>query len=173
MKILILRRFTAFCLDYLIIAAYALFLFGVTKVLNSKELDLTPISGQLLGFISLTLPMFFYFYLREKSKSRATIGKKIMNISICSQSEGAKPKILLRNILKFLPWEIAHTGVHWIVFYSKYENDVPIWVWILLIIPQVIMVVYLVSIITSKGESGIYDKIANSKIKVTSVQQRI
>jgi len=86
MKNLIFRRLAAFSLDYLIIAAYALLLFGSSKVLNLKEMALTPISGQLLGFFSLTLPVFFYFFLTEKSKSRATIGKRVMNISITSKT---------------------------------------------------------------------------------------
>ena len=164
MKNLIFRRLAAFSLDYLIIAAYALLLFGSSKVLNLKEMALTPISGQLLGFFSLTLPVFFYFFLTEKSKSRATIGKRVMNISITSKTEKTKPKILYRNILKFFPWEVAHIGVHWIVFFSKSENDEPIWVWFLLILPQIIMIAYLLSIIISKGESGIYDNISNTKI---------
>ena len=173
MEKLIFRRLIAYCLDYIIIVMYALLLFGLTIILNLKELALTPISRQFLGFISLTLPVFLYFYLSEKGSHRATIGKRMMNISVFYESDSTKPRILQRNILKFLPWEIAHTGVHWIVFYSKYKNDVPVWVWILLILPQIIIVIYLVSIVVSKGESSIYDKIANSKIKVTSVQQRI
>ena len=173
MEKLIFRRLIAYCLDYIIIVMYALLLFGLTIILNLKELALTPISRQFLGFISLTLPVFLYFYLSEKGSHRATIGKRMMNISVFYESDSTKPRILQRNILKFLPWEIAHTGVHWIVFYSKYKNDVPVWVWILLILPQITIVIYLVSIVVSKGESSIYDKIANSKIKVTSVQQRI
>ena len=173
MEKLIFRRLIAYCFDYIIIVVYALLLFGLTIILNLKDLALTPISRQFLGFISLTLPVFLYFYLSEKGSHRATIGKRMMNISVFYESDSAKPRILQRNILKFLPWEIAHTGVHWIVFYSKYKNDVPVWVWILLILPQIIIVIYLVSIVVSKGESSIYDKIANSKIKVTSVQQRI
>ena len=173
MKKLIFRRLIAYGLDYIIVVAYALFLFGVTVLLNVNELALTPVSGQFLGFISLTLPVFLYFFLSERGSRSATIGKRIMNISVCSQSDNGNPRIFQRNILKFLPWEIAHTGVHWIVFYSKYENDVPIWVWTLLILPQIIMVIYLFSIIASKGESSIYDKIANSRIKKTSVQQKI
>ena len=119
----------------------------------------------MLGFISLTLPVFLYFFLSEKTKG-ASFGKRIMNLSVYSRSKGAKPRILLRNILKFLPWEIAHSGVHWIVFYSKYENHMPIWVWTLLIFPQIIMVAYLVSIFFSQGEDTIYDRISNTRIKI-------
>ena len=165
MRHLIYIRLVAFGIDYIIIAAYALLLFGITKILNLKELVLTPVNGQLLGFISLTLPVFLYFFLTEKGKSRATIGKRIMNISITAKTDKTKPKILLRNILKFSPWEVAHIGVHWIVFYSISDNNVPIWVWFLLILPQIIVMAYLLGVIISKGESGIYDSISNTKIK--------
>jgi len=167
MESLIFRRLIACSLDYMIIVLYAILLYQMSIILNLKELEMTPISGQLIGFLSLTLPVFLYFYLSEKGRRRATIGKRIMNISVCPKSDIIKPRILKRNILKFLPWEIAHTGVHWIVFYTKHENDVPFWVWILLILPQIIMVIYLFSIIISKGKSSIYDRIAFSKIKLT------
>jgi uncharacterized RDD family membrane protein YckC len=167
MNKLIFRRLAAFVLDYLIIAAYALLVFGLMRILGLADLNLTPISRQLLGLIALTLPVFLYFYLMEKSGSRATLGKKAMGISICSISENIEPKILLRNILKFLPWEIAHAGVHWVVYYSYSENDVPLWVWLLLIIPQIIMITYLLSIILSRGETSLYDRMANTKLKLS------
>ncbi len=167
MEKLVFRRFAAFCIDYIIIAVFMLLLFWISQILNLKDLILTPISGQFLSFFSLTLPVFLYFFLSEKSKNRATIGKKIMNISICSYSSNKKLRIFQRNILKFLPWEIAHTGVHWIVFYSKHENNTPLWVLFLLILPQIILMFYVFTIITSRGESSIYDQIANSKIKTT------
>ena len=166
MKKLVFRRLAAYSIDYIIIATYALLIFGITTIMNSKELSFKPFSGQLVGFFSLTLPVFFYFFLMEKGRNRATIGKRIMSLCVSSKTEDAEPRILLRNILKFLPWEIAHTGVHWIVFYSKSQKDVPIWVWFVLTLPQVIIIVYLVSIIMSKGESGIYDSISNTKIKI-------
>lgn len=167
MKKLIFRRLIAFGLDYIIIVLYALLLFGMTMILNSSELALTPISGQLLGFFSLTLAVFLYFFFSEKGRHNATLGKRIMNISVTAQSKNKQARILHRNILKFLPWEIAHTGVHWMVFYSNDQIDVPIWVWMLLIFPQIVMVTYFISIVTSKGESSIYDKISNTKIEMT------
>jgi len=166
MSKLIFRRIVAFCLDYLIIVAYALLLFGTTKVLNLEKMVSTPISGQILGFASLTLPVFLYFFLTEKSESRATIGKRVMNISIRSKIEKTKTRILLRNILKFLPWEIAHTGVHYIVFFSNTKNTIPVWIWILLMLPQLITIAYFFSIIISKGESSIYDSLSNTKVKI-------
>jgi len=89
-----------------------------------------------------------------------------MNIFVGNDKENIEQRILTRNILKFLPWEIAHTGVHWIVYYSKLEMNTPIWIWTTLILPQIIIVGYLISIVIYKGESSFYDKISNTKIKI-------
>lgn len=170
MKKLVIRRLVAYMIDYIIIAIYAVILFGIATIFNLKKIPLTPISAQLLGFVSLTLPVFFYFFLSEQSKTRATIGKKILNISVRSGSQNSRVHILIRNILKLLPWEIAHTGVHWIVFYSESDQNPPVWIWVTLIVPQVIIVIYLISIIISGGESSIYDKVSNTKIGMNRQQ---
>ncbi|SHI77004.1 RDD family protein [Aquimarina spongiae] len=166
MKKIVIRRLVAYMIDYIIIAIYAILLFGIATIFNFKKIPLTPISAQLVGFISLTLPVFFYFFLSEQSKTRATVGKRILNISVRSDSQNSKPHVLTRNILKLLPWEIAHTGVHWIVFYSKSDQNPPVWVWITLILPQVIIVIYLISIVISGGKSSLYDKVSNTKIEM-------
>ena len=100
----------------------------------------------------------------EKSSWRATLGKRFMNISIYTSPKRNSQAVLLRNILKFLPWEIAHCGVHWIVYYSTIGIRPPIWVWMVLILPQVIALAYVISVFLYKGESSIYDKIANTSI---------
>jgi len=166
-KKLIFRRFVAFCIDYVIIGAYIILLFSVSQILELDDMISTPINGQLLGFFSLTLPVFLYFFLSENGRSKATYGKRIMNISICSNSEKTNPKIFQRNILKFLPWELAHTGVHWIIFYSIYENYIPLWVWFLLITPQLIVIFYIFTIFISKGERSVYDDLSNSKVRIS------
>jgi len=73
-------------------------------------------------------------------------------------------RIFFRNILKFLPWEIAHLGVHWMIYYSGIERAAPIWLWIALILPQIIVLGYFLSIVWYKGESSFYDKIANTRV---------
>lgn len=158
------RRILAFGLDYLLILFYAIVLFGLTSFFDVGELS--TLEGQLLGFLTLTLPVFLYFYLMENSSRAATIGKRVMNISVHSDSEKSSQKVFIRNVLKFLPWEVAHIGVHWIVYYSTLDQSPPAWVWIALILPQVVIFGYLVSIVLYKGEYSIYDKLANTRIEL-------
>lgn len=150
MKSLLIKRGVAFGIDYLIIAIYIALLIGITSLIKPENIN--PIKGQFIGFITLTLPVFLYFYLTERSTYKGTIGKRIMNISVIINQEGSNRPILVKNILKFLPWEIAHIGVQWIVYYSKMEVDPPNWVWAALILPQIIVIGYIISLVVYKGE---------------------
>ncbi|MDT7832818.1 RDD family protein [Flavobacteriaceae bacterium S356] len=168
MNSLFIRRVLAFSIDYMIIIIYAVLLFLVSTLLtNNFDVNLnfeSPFKNQILGFFSLTLPIFLYFYLSEKSSHNATIGKEVMRLKVIPSNGN----IFLRNFLKFLPWEIAHMGVYQVVFYDQQQLDMPIWVWGLLIVPQAIVLGYILSVLRLKGVSSIYDKISNTRIKLSS-----
>lgn len=163
MKRILLRRLFAYSIDYIMILLYAAILILISLMIQmavgSSLSDLTPVKGQIIGFLTLTVPVFLYFFLSEGGSKRATIGKMINKIQVNSfnKSEITTNQVFTRNFLKLLPWEIAHTGVHWLVYFLRSSREIPSWVYLLLIIPQVIVVGYLASIIASKGESSFYD----------------
>lgn len=159
---LIQKRSLAGFIDYCIIISYAGILFLLVTTFRPIENMLrtsNPIIAQLIGFFTLTLPVFIYFYLSEKGSHRATIGKRITKIQVSSTGS-----ILKRNLFKFLPWEIAHLGVHWIFYYSNNNIETPFWVWFCLITPQAAVFLYCISIIWSNGKSSIYDKWSQTDI---------
>ncbi len=162
MSKLSIYRILAFSIDYLLIIAYGLLLFGVTTVLDIEHLS--PLEGQIVGFLSLTLPVYLYFYSTERSNRAATLGKRVLNIAVRSDTPN-KRAILKRNILKFLPWEIAHIGVHWQVYYANIDETQPLWVWVALIVPQIIVLGYLISIWIYKGQSSLYDRLAGTRVE--------
>lgn len=170
MNKLLTRRFIAFGIDYTLILFYAglLFLSSLLfQFLTAKQLGETgPMNGQLIGFFLLTLPVFLYFFLSEKSKQKGTIGKRItkIQVEIAENKTSTTKQLFIRNFLKFLPWEIAHTGVHWVLFYSRNNEEPPFWVYTLLILPQLAIIFYLITIIMSKGRRSFYDKLAGTKI---------
>lgn len=166
---LTIKRCLAFLIDYCIIVAYALVLFGSVMIAQSlfqfKIQALSPVSGQLVGFISLTFPVLLYFFLSEKGKHQGTIGKRILKIRVDGDY------LLLRSILKFIPWEIAHAGVLWLFYYENAGIETPIWVWILLLLPQVLVVIYFITILIYKGEKSVYDKIARTQVSVRIISR--
>lgn len=170
MQALLRNRMMAFGIDYLLILSHALLLLAVTISIGIGSLS--PIEGQLIGFLCLTLPVFLYFYLMENGKRAATFGKKLLHIKVISSVENKPQNALLRNILKFLPWELAHFGVHWLMYFIRIEKEVPIWVWIALIVPQVAVLAYIISIFIYKGKSSLYDKAANTSVVYKQVSSK-
>lgn len=167
---LILSRITAALLDYCFVIGYAILLFGLVGLLFGFEkmgsMEFSPAAGQLIAFSTLTLPVFLYFFLQEKSAKKGTIGKRALRLQVEMIHDSGKHTrgILIRTILKLLPWEIAHWGVQWLAFYIKKEMEPPIWVWILLVVPQVVAFFYFVSILYTRGTLSLYDAIAGTKL---------
>ena len=71
-------RVTAFVFDYFLIAGYLIFVVAVGSIVNALfpiiayELFGNPLSGQITGFLIITLPVSLYFLLFESSTWQAT-----------------------------------------------------------------------------------------------------
>ena len=89
-----------------------------------------------------------------------------MNIRVVTPNPMGNKKIVLRNILKYFPWELAHAGVYWIIYFESLHLETPLWIWILLIAPQIVVGIYFVSIILSGGRASLYDTISGTSIQV-------
>tara|TARA_R110002051_G_scaffold181774_1_gene251235 strand:+ start:5184 stop:5636 length:453 start_codon:yes stop_codon:yes gene_type:complete len=148
---------------------YAVLLFGLTYTIYSladiKLAPMPPLKGNIISFLTMTLPVFLYFYLLESSKQKATLGKRKLKIYV--ESQKGKRGIFIRTLFKIIPWEIAHIGIHWSVFYSEKGIEIPLWNWLILIIPQVIIIIYFITVVISKGRSSLYDKIAKTSVEKT------
>ncbi|MFH0853321.1 MAG: RDD family protein [bacterium] len=169
MKKIIQKRILAFIIDYLVIALYAgilfLLVYSAIKLFNLNT-NVSSVIGQLIGMISLTLPVVLYFVIMENKSKQGTIGKNIKKIKVTDvNNQTASLKyIIIRNIIKFMPWEIAHLGIHWTIYFSNEGIEQPVWIWLVLVIPQVTVVIYLLSIVIDKNNRGIYDRISHTKV---------
>lgn len=110
-------RAVATALDFLVIAAYGLGLFGVaTLAIQTTDLEErvdSPAARDLLAFLTLILPVILYFALQEGSARQATFGKRRAGLRVIRAGGGRLDlgRALLRSALKFLPWQMAHTAV--------------------------------------------------------------
>jgi len=114
------RRIAAYFVDYFVfivpllgilsLGAWALRsfninLFGYTEWLNHG-----------IAILILTMPVVSYFALSEASRFQATVGKRLMNLSVVN-TKGQRATLkqtALRAVVKFLPWESFHTIIwHW------------------------------------------------------------
>lgn len=124
--------------------------------------DVHPVRGQFIGFFTLTLPVILYFILFEAGGRHATVGKRIMKIEVTGERLTVG-KIILRNSVKFLPWEFAHAGILWINYIHTPET--PLWIWFLLIAPQLVVASYIMTAIATKGSRSLYDMIAGTRVR--------
>jgi uncharacterized RDD family membrane protein YckC len=130
---------------------------------KSLEVNTNPIAGHIISLLTMTIPVFLYFFIFESnSKKKGSIGKQFMKLKIVNNS---KNNVFIRVFFKLLPWEIAHFAMHWSMFYYSQNIETPIWVWVTSFVPYLFVFVYLISLIISKGRITIYDKIAGTEVK--------
>lgn len=116
------KRLKAFLFDSLIILAYIVGLVGVgfgirTTVGPLEEVFAffaTPIAKDALAFLTLILPVILYFALQESSPKQATWGKRKAGIRVVNLNGSTltRKQAFVRSLIKFLPWQIAHTSIY-------------------------------------------------------------
>jgi uncharacterized RDD family membrane protein YckC len=165
-------RFIALFIDFCTIVLYTLCLFGATLVFYQFTFGGIPDvlgtlgtnGAHLLGFATLTFPVGLYLFLAETSRHHATLGKRIAKIKVVSKDKKtlSKKQVIVRTIVKLLPWEFAHTFVYQIVYYSNSNTEVPLWVMFGLLLANIIPFIYLFLVLFRKDHSGPHDLIAQT-----------
>ena len=166
-------RFTGALFDYIIIFIYMVFLTGLFMILQLEPLSFiprtlfaTPISGQISVICMLTIPVILYFSFCESSRFQQTFGKCKADLRVIS-TDGTKlgfPRALLRSVVKFIPWELAHTCMWRIRAEAPDSCDFSLLVTVGLILVWVLVITYVVSVIVSKKNQSLYDMIAGSLV---------
>lgn len=159
-------RIVAFIYDYAIIAGYLVLLGGAgAAVLSSPavadKLFTGPFRGQVVGFFLVTAPVCLYFIIMECSAAQGTRGKVRQGIYIAG-ADGAPPgvfHIVVRTVLKFLPWELSHLAV-WHM--SAAADNPPSWTYWVLAAAWLLVMGNLVSVWLSPAGQALYDRVAGS-----------
>ena len=157
---MVLARVIAFLIDYVVLGFYGAAVFGIAISLGWDERISSPLVGQLTGFISLTLPVVLYFSLLECSPWHASVGKRILRLEVTSLTPKSASflELLIRNLAKFLPWEIAHFGIHWAFYFNRNGDVLPAWVWIPLVFSQLLAVAYGASLVLDSKNRALYER---------------
>ena len=107
---LLLRRVGAYGVDCAVIMLYAAVLL-VVSVLVAPDAALSRLQGYVLAVATLTAPVVIGFSVLE-ARFGATAGKALFGLQVCrGQVRPGFARALIRNVGKFLPWEIAHIGI--------------------------------------------------------------
>jgi len=163
------NRIKAFSADYLIISLYILVLVVVSYLIQSiypailQPLFLNPLTSQLTGFLMMTLPVTLYFALSESSSHQATWGKrwqglKVIHVNGSGISFG---RAVSRTLIKFIPWELAHTCI-WQISHSGREPGLLIQTGLILV--WVLIGMYIGTLLISFKNQAPYDWFTNSVV---------
>jgi len=145
---MIVRRSVAFLIDWCVIAVWGSALFGIVVGLSAgvPEGPGSPWQGQAVGLVTMTIPVLLYFALMEAGPWRGTLGKRVMRLRVQCVDGGAPDfgRTLLRNAIKFLPWECGHLVAQQ-AFHAG-ESSLPTWVWAFAAVAFLGPVVWLIGI---------------------------
>ena len=167
-------RLLSLSIDYGLILAYLAVLvlvalggYALTRSLHDW-LSLGTAGAELLGFVFLVLPVGIYLYLGEASERQATVGKRLLSLRVVDAATGgrlAKPRVLVRTIVKLLPWEVAHFFV-WqaVALTATGATDFPAWLSVGMVVANVLPVLYVVMVLVQRDHRGPHDLMARSKV---------
>ena len=161
-------RIGAFIVDYGVIllwmsALFALAGAGLLQLSDELGPGFAPrLILQAQAFFLLTFPVYLYFTVFEALGRKATIGKRLTGISV----DGSARQIVIRNVLKFAPWEIAHIGI-WHGMATPFQTSPTVTGWILFIIALSASAIYLSALFLGSGQP-LYDRIAGTHVKLSS-----
>ena len=162
-----LRRLFAFACDWLIFALWGSLVFAMVMLATGGDPGRLsgPWLAEAVGFFVVTLPLTLYFALCESSRWRATIGKRIVGLRACRRSgEPGEPlsfaRALLRNAIKFVPWEFGHMVTQQASFAG--DDAFPLWLWGPVVIGMVGPLWWIVSLFVT-GDTP-YDRWTDARI---------
>ena len=116
------KRMIEFLFDYLFILAYLVLLFIVSMLIYiiffNGVPEFTEIQSQWLVFFTSVLPITLLFTFLDYAKN-GSLGKGKAGFQLVYQKKTVQAS-LIRNTIKFLPWQIGHMGtIHG--FYSDFD----------------------------------------------------
>ena len=167
------NRLVAFALDYLIISVYLVFLVALSFFISRtplgpgfRALFADPSSAELTAFALLVVPVLLYFALLESSHWQATWGKRARRLQVVTVAEtpAHPPRSLARNALKLAPWELTHACLWRIPGWPFAPQTPPVWASVGLVLVWILVVVYLVSLLTSRSGQAVYDRLAGTRV---------
>ncbi len=128
--------------------------------------DIDPLLGNVIGFVTLIVPITVTAAGFEGSARHATPGKRALRLTVERSVGGGAGFVrsLVRNGIKYaLPWELGHTAV-FALFGSTAAP--PLWVTIVLVAAYAIPIVSLVLLLATGR--ALHDRVARTAVASVS-----
>lgn len=158
-----LQRLKALFFDWLFISAYLATLFVVMMIVYYVGFngvpDFTVLETQLLAAFTSVIPVILVFSKMESQNRFASWGKAKAGLQVIYTGD-ARTGSLIRNTLKFLPWQLGHmstiNGIH-----NGFESPAS---WVFSALAMILAAVYVVMAFTRKDNRHLADLLAGSRV---------
>ncbi len=108
-------------IDYLVILIYLALLLGINLIFYLLVLGGIPqlmiIQSQMIATFESVIPIVIIFSILDYRRPFGTYGKRKTGLQVYYKTHSFL-RSLIRNCIKFLPWQLAHIGV----IYGIYTN---------------------------------------------------
>jgi uncharacterized RDD family membrane protein YckC len=166
------RRVAALLLDYALILGWMAIVAAISAGIAlaaggyADWLAWGTAVAQLLGFVVLVLPVGIYLFVTESSARQATVGKRVLRMRVVTRDGSRAPawRILVRTVVKLLPWEIAHFFVWHTVAAASGDGVFPPWLIAGLIVADVLPVAYVLTVLLEPQRRGPHDLVAGTRV---------
>ena len=157
------KRMIELLFDYLFILAYLVLLFlgsmFIYIIFFNGIPEFTEIQSQCLVFFTSVLPITLLFTFLDYTKN-GSFGKAKAGLQLVYMKKTVQAS-LLRNTIKFLPWQIGHMGtIHG--FYSEFDSLSII----LSFLATLLAVALLVMMVFRKDKRHLGDLIAHTQVQL-------
>jgi uncharacterized RDD family membrane protein YckC len=168
----LLPRLGAFALDLIPILVYIILLLIVFAGIPLGIFHLHPLQGadpvlfDAFVFVTVVLPVILYFAIQESSLRQATWGKRRLGLQVITKNGGKLSFVqaLMRSVVKFLPWQIAHTCLFHIPGWPFAVQGFPEWVTAGFVILYALLFAYLITLTLTPKHRALYDWLAGSYV---------
>lgn len=170
-----MRRLLAFVVDYLVMAVWLALLTAAAFATGAPDrLGLETSGGRVIAhltmFATVTAPVILGFAVMEASPLRGTPGKRILGLKVL-RAEGGRAgflRTLIRNGLKFLPWEAAHIAI-WYAPGQPFIDPPAAWNMAVWTGALTVALIYVLSLFLGTGRTP-YDRAAGLAVRRISDQ---
>jgi len=114
-------------------------------------------------FLTVSLPVWFYFTLSERSKLQGTIGKQLLGLQVTDMA-GQRisfGRALFRTMVKLAPWEITHLSL--MLPTPLYQEDSPKFR-PGLIVANLLLIIYIALIVLTPRKQSLHDLLARTVV---------
>lgn len=161
---LFLKRLFAYWIDFILIAVILIFIqWLIYQATSGFPFDYLRkgIEIEVWVLLTMSLPVWAYFIGMEMYKQ--PIGKRMLRLVVMDQvgSQIKFRQALGRTFIRLLPWELTHVIIlvpqPW---WGLEEPENPY----LILIPNIIWIMYIVVLFFNKGQKGIHDFFARTRV---------